>query len=78
MNLEIKQQQSRTQFTLRTDKMIQQSGFGIFARSVRSTAIHGRSAADLSPAYTAATLPRPVYESSFWTPKEVYEKSHSR
>jgi len=75
MNLEIKQQQSRTQFTLRTDKMIQQSEFGIFARS---TAVHGRSAADLSPAYTAATLPRPVYESSFWTPKEVYEKSHSR
>ena len=26
----------------------------------------------------AATVPRPVYESSFWTSKEEYETSHSR
>ena len=25
-----------------------------------------------------ATLPRPAYESSFWTTKEVYETSHNR
>ena len=31
----------------------------------------------VKPAY-AATLPRPVYESSFWTSKEVYETSHDR
>ena len=26
----------------------------------------------------AATLPRPAYESSFWTSKEVYETFHNR
>ena len=49
--------------------------------SFRSSAqlLHGRSAADLSPAYVGrSTLPRPVYESSFWTSKEIYETSHSR
>jgi len=35
-----------------------------------STAVHGRSAADVSTAYVA-TLPRTVYESSSETSKEV-------
>ena len=38
--------------------------------------LHGRSAADLSPAYAAA-LPRTLYQSSFWTIKEIYETSYN-
>ena len=38
-----------------------------------STAIHGRSAADVSPAYTAA-LTRPVRESSYLDIKVRYTK----
>ena len=30
------------------------------------------------PPLRRSTLPRPVYESSFWTSKEVYETSHNR
>jgi len=36
--------------------------------------LHGRSAADASPA-CAAALPRPAYESSFWAPEELHETS---
>jgi len=38
-----------------------------------SLSLHGRSAADASPAY-ASTLPHPVFESSFWTSQEVHTK----
>ena len=43
---------------------------------------HGCSAADKSPAHHsrrpayAATLPRQIYELSFWRSKKVYESSH--
>ena len=39
--------------------------------------MRGRSTADVSPAYVAI-LPRPVYKSSFWDSKEVYEMSQNR
>ena len=54
---------------------------GIFAadQCVRPTSaqlLHGRSAADASPAH-AAPPPRPVYESSFWTSKDAHETSRN-
>jgi len=46
--------------------------------------LHGCTAADLSPAHHrrrsayAATLPRQVYETSFWRPREAYKSSHNQ
>ena len=67
------------QFALRTNTMIKDANSAFSPdQSVLnfcSTATRGRRAADASPAY-AATLPRPVYESSFSTSKEGYETSN--
>jgi len=37
----------------------------------------GSTATRSSAAISRSTLPRPVYKSSFWTSKEVYEASHN-
>ena len=78
LNLDTRQQQSCTVHNSRYDSTRK---LGAFVRSVRvrlltfcSTAAHGRSAADVNPAY-AATLRRTVYESSFQASKEAYETS---
>jgi len=45
--------------------------------STSAQLLHGCSVAHDSPAY-AVILSRPVYESSFFTSKEIYETSDSR
>ena len=51
-----------------TKLCVRGSEFGIFVRAKFQRGGHRR------PTY-AATLPRPVYESSFWTSEEVYGPS---
>jgi len=78
-NLEIRQQQSCRQFTLRTVTMIQDanSAFRQINPRLLRNCYRRCSTADVSPPY-AATLARPVYESSsFWTSAEAYETSHN-
>ena len=77
MNFDFKQQQCCCiQFKLRANKIIQEvnPAFSPDQSMLNfcSAAADGRSAADASLSY-AAILPRSVYESSFWTSKEVYE-----
>ena len=77
-NLEVKQQQSCMRFKLRTSENVPRREFGIFARPVGVELLKFCSIATRlhSPTYTRrCTLLRPVYESSFWTSKEVYETS---
>jgi len=72
------------QFKLRINKMTQNVNSTFSpdqsVLNFRSSAqlLRGCSAADASPALRRSTLPRPVYESSFWTSKEVHEASHNR
>ena len=76
-NLETREQQSCILYTIHA--MIQGVNSALSPDqsmlNSRSTATR-LSAADVSPAYVA-TIPRPVYESSFWTSKEACETSHS-
>jgi len=65
-------------FKLRTSENVSRREFGIFARPVGVELLKFCSIATRlhSPTYTRrCTLLRPVYESSFWTSKEVYETS---
>ena len=55
--------------------------FGIFARSVRvklQLNCYAVAVPQRQSRLRRSTLPRPVYESSFWTSKEVYETSRDR
>jgi len=64
---EIGRQQSCRQFMIRTNAMIRDS---IFARPVRVKLLpnyYTVAVPHSSPRLRRATLPRPVYESSFWT-----------
>jgi len=67
---------------LRANTMIQDAKFGIFARSERTKLLLNCYTVAMPRRrrlpICAATLPRPVCESSFWAPKEVYETSHIR
>jgi len=70
---EIGRQQSCRQFMIRTNAMIRDS---IFARPVRVKLLpnyYTVAVPHSSPRLRRATLPRPVYESSFWTPEKMYE-----
>jgi len=84
MNLDFKEQQCCIiciQYKLRANAIIQDPNPAFSPDQSMlnfcSAATNGRSAADASP-FHAAILPRPVYQSSFLTSKEVYGTSHNR
>ena len=84
MNLRTEQQQSCRQVTLRINTMIQDvrvySAF-LPDQSVLkfcSTATRSQCRRCRRPAPTPLYPTRPVYESSFWTSKAVYETSHNQ
>jgi len=79
MNLEIRQQHTCTQLTLHASTMIQHvnsafsPGRSVIICSISAQPLHG-----CSGAAHAATIPRPVYESSSYTSTGEYETFYSR
>jgi len=75
-NLEIRQQRSCRQFTLRANRVIQDL-HSAFRRIKPAQLLHGWNA-EPSSRRVRSTRRRQVHESSFWTSQEEYETSRGR